>query len=363
MVAAVMAFAPMATAQTAADKRAEVVEALAAVLEQDYVYPDIGKQYAETLRSKVHDPAYDAGDDFAFADQVSNDLSALKADKHLRLLAPLPPAGSGGPRIVRGPGPGPGMKAVEAAEKLTADIAYIRFGVFPGDPETLADVEAFLAANAGMKTLIVDVRGNRGGGVDEMDLMFADLFTQPVDLVQMETTQSAAAKMPGMFVEGPTSRMLPAPPGRLLMQHFVKPSASPRLANTKLYVLQSAFSGSAAEHFLLALDIAGRGVRVGETSAGAGHFGFPKDLPHGFSTFIPVGRTFDPATGRDWEAKGVAPDVEVPAADALTWVLRDAGLSEADARAVNTTVGFTPPKPRPPGGGPVIVRVGPGDRG
>ncbi|MEZ6028378.1 MAG: S41 family peptidase [Hyphomonadaceae bacterium] len=356
-IAAALVSTPVGLAQTPADKRAEVVEALADALQQDYVYPAIGKQYADVLRGKAHDPAYAAGDDFEFAQRVTEDLVAVKADKHLRLLAPLPPAGAGGPRIIRSAGPGPGMKAVESSEKLTPDIAYIRFGVFPGDPETMADVEQFLAANAGVKTLIVDVRGNRGGGMSEMDLMFSDLFTSSVDLVQMETTQSAAAKLPGMFVEGPTFRTLEAPPGRVLLQHFVSPSEHPRLANTKLYVLQSGFSGSAAEHFLLALKISGRSTRVGETSAGAGHFGFSKELPNGFSTFVPVGRTFDPATGWDWEANGVPPDVEVPAAEALVWALKDAGLSDAEARAIDTRVDFVPPKPRPAGAGPVTVRV------
>jgi hypothetical protein len=356
LVAVVVGLAPAAHAQTTPVQRKEVVEALASALERDYVFPDIGRKYAEMLRARVSSVDYAVADDFAFAGKVQADLDAVNKDRHLRLLAPLPPAGAGGPRIIRGPGPGPGMKAVEYSGKLTPDIAYIRFGVFPGDPETLADLEKFIAANVGVKTLIVDARGHRGGGVDEIDAMFADLFTKQVDLVQMETAKAVIDERPDMLMQGPTFRPVASKPGQVRLQHFAKPSAHPRLANTKLYVLQSGFSGSAAEHFLLEVKMSGRGKLYGETSAGAGHFGFPVDLPNGFSTFIPAGRTFDPKTDWDWEGKGVAPDVSVRAADALLAVLRDAGVGVEEAAKLDAQVGFVMPR-RGPGGGPVIVRA------
>lgn len=356
LVAIAVALAPAVQAQTTPVQRKEVLEALATALEKNYVYPEIGAKYAAMLRGKTSSVDYAVADDFAFADKVQADLDAVNKDRHLRLLAPLPPAGAGGPRIIRGPGPGPGMKAIEYADKLTPDIAYIRFGVFPGDPETMADLEKFLAANAGVKTLIVDARGHRGGGVDEIDAMFADLFTKQVDLVQMETAKAVIEERPDMLMQGPTFRAVASKPGQVRLQHFAKPSAHPRLASTKLYVLQSGFSGSAAEHFLLEVKMSGRGKLYGETSAGAGHFGFPVDLPNGFSTFIPAGRTFDPKTDWDWEGKGVAPDVSVPAADALLAALKDAGVGAEDAAKLNAQVGFVMPK-RGPGGGPVVVRA------
>lgn len=357
-VAAGLAFAPMAEAQTTPIQRKEVLEALATALEKNYVYPETGAKYAAMLRERASSVDYAVPDDFAFAEKVQADLNAVNEDRHLRLLAPLPPVSAGGPRIVRGPGPGPGMKAIEAAEKLTPDIAYVRFGVFPGDPETLADLEKFIAVNADVKTLIVDARGHRGGGVDEIDAMFAELFTREVDLVRMETAQTVIDAQPDMLMQGPTFRSALSKPGRVTLQHFTKPAAHPRLANTKLYVLQSGFSGSAAEHFLLEVKMSGRGKLVGETSAGAGHFGYPVDLPNGFSTFIPAGRTFDPKTDWDWEGKGVSPDLATAPEQALIAALKDAGVTQAEAEAMDAKVGFVMPKRRP-GGGPVIVRVAP----
>jgi hypothetical protein len=362
MIAAVLALGPAAQAQTTQVQRKDVIEALASALEKNYVYPEIGAKYAAMLREKVSSVGYAVADDFAFAQAVQTDLDAVNKDRHLRLLAPSPPAGAepgGGPRMVRGPGPGtPGFKAIEYSGKLTPDIAYIRFGMFPGDPETTAELEKFLADNAGVKTLIVDARGHRGGAAREIDAMFSDLFTKQVDLVQMETAQAVIDERPEMLMEGPTFRRVGTKAGMMRVQHFTKPAAHPRLANTALYVLQSGFSGSAAEHFLLEVKMSGRGKLYGETSAGANHFGYGADLPNGFSTFIPVGRTFDPKTDWDWEGKGVAPDVSVPATDALLAVLKDVGVGADEAAKLNAQVGFAMPQRRP-GGGPVVVHAPP----
>jgi C-terminal processing protease CtpA/Prc len=51
-------------------------------------------------------------------------------------------------------------------------------------------------------------------------------------------------------------------------------------------------------------------------------------LGHGFSAFIPVGRTFDPDTDKGWEGTGVKPDVEVPADQALDEALKLAGVGK-----------------------------------
>lgn len=354
LVAATVALIPAAQAQTTTVQRKEVLEALAAALEKDYVYPETGAKYAAMLRGKTSSVDYAVADDFAFAQKVQADLDAVNKDRHLRLLAPLPPGGTGGPTVVRVPAAG--MKAIEYADRLTPDIAYIRFAMFPGDAETMAQLEKFLAANGGVKTLIVDARGHRGGAVREMDAMFSDLFDKQVELAQMELAQSVVDERPEMLMSGPTFRHVASKAGMARVQHFTKPAAHPRLANTTFYVLQSGFSGSAAEHFLLEVKMSGRGKLYGETSAGANHFGYGVELPNGFSTFIPVGRTFDPKTGWDWEGKGIAPDVNVPAADALLAVLKEAGVSADEAAMLNAEVGFVMPK-RGPGGRPAMVRA------
>jgi C-terminal processing protease CtpA/Prc len=56
---------------------------------------------------------------------------------------------------------------------------------------------------------------------------------------------------------------------------------------------------------------------IGERTAGANHFGGIEPIGAGLAAFIPVGRTYDPDTGKDWEGTGIVPDIEVPVDQAL----------------------------------------------
>jgi C-terminal processing protease CtpA/Prc len=55
-----------------------------------------------------------------------------------------------------------------------------------------------------------------------------------------------------------------------------------------------------------------------------GHYGDVQPAGQRFAALIPVGRTYDPDTNWDWEGRGVTPDVQVPAAQALDEALRRA---------------------------------------
>ena len=59
-----------------------------------------------------------------------------------------------------------------------------------------------------------------------------------------------------------------------------------------------------------------------ETTRGAGHFVALAPVGSGLTALIPIGRASDPDTGRDWEGRGVAPDIAVPAETALDEALR-----------------------------------------
>ena len=67
----------------------QVVEALATSLERNFVFPEVGKNYAVALRTKLAAGGYDrfaSGRDFAAA--VTADLQAVAKDGHLKLMAP-----------------------------------------------------------------------------------------------------------------------------------------------------------------------------------------------------------------------------------------------------------------------------------
>ena len=105
--------------------------------------------------------------------------------------------------------------------------------------------------------------------------------------------------------------------------HVVTPDpAERRLREVPIYDLTSRRTASAAEHLALAFKRTHRATLVGETTRGAGHFGGSQDLGEQLAVFVPVGRTYDPATGWDWEGRGVSPDVAVHTDQALDEALK-----------------------------------------
>ena len=124
-------------------------------------------------------------------------------------------------------------------------------------------------------------------------------------------------------------------PAMVTREHWATPNGDARLTQAKVYVLTSGASASAAEHFALAMKASGRGVLIGAPTGGANHFGRGEELGGGFTAFIPVGRTYDPATGKDWEGDGVQPDIAVPAAAALERALTELGIAPGEAKRLS----------------------------
>ena len=314
------------------------VTELASKLEDSFVFPDRGKAYAEMLRANLATGKYANFDSKeAFAKAVTEDLQALHKDGHLR-VHPVPPEARSGPKAQPGPaarGSEP-ANAVSKAGWIADGVAYIRFEGFPGNDETLSAVRTFLAAHKNAKSLIIDARPHRGGGLSEMDLLFAQLFDRPVVLVEMDTRVAVEERHGSPIAGHPTLRQVAGPEGVVRREHFVQPAAQPSLAKTKVYLLTSKETGSAGEHFSLSLKRTKRATLIGETTAGAGHYGGmePLDKDFTYAAFIPVGRTFDPDTGEGWEGVGVAPDVAVPADQALDEALKLTGADVSGKAAL-----------------------------
>ena len=333
--------APQPMAPQAEDKapfvRAEaeaVVKRLATLLEENFVFPDKAQAYAAKLRSRLAAGAYanfaDAG---AFAEAVTADLQAVHSDRHLRVSPPRKAADGTKVEPARR-GPPPGFKFISKSGWLADGVAYIRFEAFPGNEPVLAELRSFLAAHKDAKSLIIDARTHRGGGLAEMDVLFPELFAKETVLVGMDTRE-AVDKREGSPMEDAKLRLVKGPAGVVRREHYVVPTVTATgLRSAKVYLLTSNRTASAAEHLSLSLKRTGRATLIGETTRGAGHYGGVNDLPHGYAVFIPVGRTFDPDTGQGWETVGVKPHVEVPADKALDEALKLAGVTVSGEAAL-----------------------------
>lgn len=341
-IAAAQATEPTAAvSETLAQSRSRTIEDLAAKLTDRFVDPDVGRRYVAMLRANAASGKYAAiKDDVGFAEQVTNDLQAVAFDGHLKLLPP-----DGQAQAAPSPrGPLSESKTIEAIARMTPDIAYIRLGNFFGEEDSIAAIGKFLRDNADAKTLIFDVRTHRGGGLAEMDAMFPYLFDKETVLLTMDT-RSAVEREGGFKLPDFRLRQITSPDTIIRREHYVVPAEGPRpLAKARIFVLASGRTGSAGEHFVLAMRRTHRATIIGETTYGAGNFGGFTPIEGGFSAFIPVGRTFDPDTNKGWDYVGIAPDVSVPAASALTEALVRSGLAKAEAEKLSTQYGPAPDK-------------------
>ncbi|HWW55334.1 MAG TPA: S41 family peptidase [Sphingopyxis sp.] len=308
-----------------------VAEKYAALLERDYVYPETGKRYAAAIRAAIASGRYTMLTGEALGAAIDADVAAVAPDGHLRVRIPEGAAKPGEAAPTRYPPRVP----IEQPGWIAPGIAFVRFNIFPDDAAVTAAAEKFMADHADAKAIIFDIRTHGGGGLDQMDVIFPWLFAEPTRLVTMATRASVDAEG-GSPIDGIASlRTVKGDAGMVAREHWVTPNADPRLRDAKIYVLTSGGTASAAEHFSLAMKHTGRGTLVGAPTAGANHFGRGEELGGGYGAFIPVGRTYDPATGKDWEGDGIAPDIAVAPAEALLRVLTDLGIEPDEAERLS----------------------------
>lgn len=319
---------------------ASAIETLADKLATRFVYPDVGRRYAQMLRANHAAGKYDGIDDAkTIAQRLTGDLQAVAPDGHLRVdIDPSPGAPRGtsgapanGPRPdgpSRRPPAGPAstqssafapldLPSVAETRWIADGVAYIRFNQFAGEPASLAKIKQFIDDYANARAIVIDTRTlSRGGGLAEMDALFPALFDRETVLVEMAVPKGGPRGGPA--TGGNTLRDAPGLANLQVRQHVAVPDAAgARLAGAKVFYLTSRRTRSAGEHFALALQRTHRGTLIGERTAGANHFGAIESIGNGLVAFIPVGRTYDPDTGKDWEGTGIVPDIEVPADQAL----------------------------------------------
>jgi C-terminal processing protease CtpA/Prc len=303
---------------------------LAGQLERQYTYPEIGKRYAAALRKGVASGRYGGSDQDAIASAMTEDLQAVASDGHLKVrLREERKEAASSAATHEEPFP-----ILEEADWIAPGIAYMRINEFPYDQHVTGKVAAFMADHAEAEALIFDLRTHHGGGVEQMDVILPWLFSEPTRLVTMETSWDVEREL-GSPVAGVASMRLLEDTDMARREHWVTPNDDSRLRDAKVYLLTGPRTASAAEHFALAMKRTGRATLVGGATRGANHFGGQADLPGGYYAFVPVGRTFDPDTGKDWETDGIAPDITVEPERALERALVDFGMEPAKARALS----------------------------
>jgi len=289
-------------------KKQAVVDEIAKLLNENYVFPETAKKIEETLRAKLAAGAYNAGTDAAaFARAVSKDLLDVSRDRHIGFA--YDPELAEGIRRLESRSEEDVRRERERrrllherdnfgfrkVERLPGNIGYLDFRVF--DPPDLGGPTAIAALNflAYCDAVIVDLRQNGGGDTAGIQLICSYFFDEPVHLndIYIRSTDKTENYWTLPYIPGP------------------------RPSKADLYILTSAGTFSGAEEFSYNMQNLKRGTIVGETTGGGAHPTTQKVVQHDFILRVPFARAINPVTKTNWEGTGVKPDVAIPAAQAF----------------------------------------------
>jgi C-terminal processing protease CtpA/Prc len=292
-----------------------------------YVFPEVGAAAGRAVRAARAAERYPEGLEPAeLSKLVTEDLQSVNGDKHLRLqyTAEALPLTTGDKatdeeaeyaaaarEAARGAG------GVPNVERLASNLGYIEIETLWPPAIGAPAVTAAMTLVAGSDGLIIDLRRCRGGSPSMVAFVCSYLFgPEPIHL------NDIYHRVPDYTQQFWTHSYVPGP-----RYGTERPVA----------VLSSAFTFSGGEELAWDLKEHGRATLVGEWTRGGAH---PVDRvqlhPHLRAT-IPNSRSVSPLSGRNWEGTGVAPDIEVPAGQALDTAvahlrsLAMSSLSEAGA--------------------------------
>jgi hypothetical protein len=287
-----------------------VVESIAELVCENYVFPDDARQLAALLRQRSAEGAYRTASAEELADAVTAELRSVNGDLHLALkyhAAPVPAERGAAALTAMRREFDESLGGVPRVELLDHGVAVLEIApkMFPLD-WAAQPLAAALSLVAPARALILDLRRNAGGDPDTVAFVCGYLLDRRTHLNTMLSRQGEVAEQ---------SWTPPFVPGA-------------RFGGSKpLSVLTSGNTFSAGEELAYDLQQLGRAQIVGEATRGGAH---PREgwtvHPH-LELSVPVARAVNPVSGTNWEGTGVRPDVPCDADAAL-----DRALSLAVAR-------------------------------
>jgi C-terminal processing protease CtpA/Prc len=195
---------------------------------------------------------------------------------------------------------------------LEDDIAYIGIHVF-WDGAVVEEFERIVPElRARAKGIILDVRLNGGGNSDYGDRIGSYFTDAPVPVMTWSSPMHVAVYKAWGSRRDSDSEYRPYGEGRATIEtevHVLDPAPGPPLA-VPTVLLQSAYTYSAAENFVLVMQQMPQVTTMGTRTAGSTGQPLVFRLPHGVFAGITTKRDMTPE-GDDFVGLGLAPDVEV----------------------------------------------------
>jgi len=291
-----------------AAKKKAIVDEIAALFNENYIFSDTAKKVEEALRAKLEAGDFDklsAAPDFARG--VGAVILEVSKDRHTGFA--YSPETAEDIRRLRSRSEDEVRKARESrleearrenfgfrkVERLAGNIGDVDFRIFASPDEAGPTAVAAMNFLAYCDAIIVDLRQNGGGDPAQIQLISSYFFDEPVHLNDLYAR--AADRTENYWT-------LPYVPG-------------PKAAGADLYILTSGRTFSGAEEFTYNMKNLKRATVIGETTGGGAHPTTTRIVQEDYILRVPFARAINPVSKTNWEGTGVAPDIAVPAAEAF----------------------------------------------
>ena len=287
----------------------------------NYVFPEKAEEAAASIRTRRDAGEYDDLGEEALGQRLTEQLYAVCADKHLRVRlrhTELHDAMTEEQaRAVWLEQSRLANYGVARVERLDGNVGYVdvREVAYPGVAARAIAAAMELVSHS--HALIIDLRKCRGGS--PQGVIFWNSYLFPDDETHLNDIYDGAS--------GETRQFWSASylPGE-------------RYLDRPVFVLISASTFSGGEEFCYNLKALGRATLIGETTGGGAHPTDQFPITPTIEITVPVARSINPITGTNWEGTGVAPDVAVPAEQAMDVAYRRALQHVVDTSAVSLSV-------------------------
>ncbi|MGN7720462.1 S41 family peptidase [Chitinophaga sp. 22620] len=275
----------------------EAVSGIAKLIEDNYVYPAKGKQISNYLLGEYKKGTFAKCSSWKMFDSLATQhLKTFSHDGHLYVRDDPETAGN---LLNKKPDTTEafsydlfyyGQKAIDnnfgfrEVKVLDGNTGYIKISEINISSKSLPVLFAAMRFVANTKALIIDLRGNGGGGSDVGAVFESFFLAKNVPLLEFKSRH-----------------------GESTLEKTVAWLTEPKYERP-LYILIDGGTASAAEALAYALQMHKRAVIVGQPSAGGAHMNTWYPVNEHLYVSVSTAAPAKPGTEESWEQKGVQPD-------------------------------------------------------